>query len=149
MIYRLYRDNGTENGNYYRFKNTLHNWGEEILRTRALFGGSYDKDYNRMGSILGKPYLGKLPFVLLGFTAQKQGICQDLVSGFGLQKVYTLSPKTCRLGGITPFLRFCTQHVVNLGKIMPTSRHALMPGIRTQLTSFCYDKYFTAVGPAT
>ena len=27
----------------------------------TIFGGPYNKDYNILGSILGSPYLGKLP----------------------------------------------------------------------------------------
>ena len=29
-----------------------------------LFGGPHNKDYSILGSILGSPYFGKLPYVL-------------------------------------------------------------------------------------
>ena len=32
-----------------------------------LFGGPHNKDYGILGSILGFPYFGKLPYGLIGF----------------------------------------------------------------------------------
>ena len=32
----------------------------------VLFGGPHNKDYNILGSILGSPYFGKLPFRIAG-----------------------------------------------------------------------------------
>ena len=55
--YRVYiRDNGKENGSYYLGSRVSQNRG-------TFFGGPYTKDYGIWGSILGSPYLGKLPNV--------------------------------------------------------------------------------------
>ena len=36
----------------------------DVLKLGVPFGGPYKKDYSIMGSILGSPYLGKLPYGL-------------------------------------------------------------------------------------
>ena len=36
-------------------------WRFKIMGT--FFGGPYNKDYSILGSILGSPYFGKLPFL--------------------------------------------------------------------------------------
>ena len=36
-------------------------WGFPEIRS-TLLGGPYNKDYSILGSILGSPYLGKLPY---------------------------------------------------------------------------------------
>ena len=41
----------------YGYLGVSQNWG-------YLFGGPYNKDYSILGSILGSPYFGKLPFIL-------------------------------------------------------------------------------------
>ena len=38
-------------------------WGFPKIRG-TLFGGPYNKDYSVLGSILGSPYLGKLPYII-------------------------------------------------------------------------------------
>ena len=38
-----------------------------------LFGGPNNKDYSLLGSILGSPYFGKLPYRLLGAIFLVQG----------------------------------------------------------------------------
>ena len=42
-----------------KYMGVSQNWG-------YLFGGPYNKDYSILGSILGSPYFGKLPFSSLG-----------------------------------------------------------------------------------
>ena len=44
-----------------------HHVGWEFPKIRGTFlGGPHNKDYNILGSILGPPYFGKLPGVVLG-----------------------------------------------------------------------------------
>ena len=64
-------------------------WGFPNIRGTFL-GGPYNKNYSILGSKLGSPYFGKLPF---GFS----DACQDLrcggnwVSGIGFEEFFCFS----------------------------------------------------------
>ena len=53
-------------------------WGFPKIRG-TLFGGPHNKDYSILGSILGSPYFGKLPYGCFTFVARRCLISDGLV----------------------------------------------------------------------
>ena len=61
--YRLKAGRDHKKGTSSGFKYLIVIWGFPKIRG-TLFGGPHNKDYSILGSILGSPYFGKLPYEL-------------------------------------------------------------------------------------
>ena len=73
-------------------------WGFPKIRG-TFFGGAHSKDYNILGSILGPPDSGKLPYTYISIYKDPNArVVQGLVVGF-LGLVWGCRPGVALVGG--------------------------------------------------